>query len=70
MSVNANKARLAALTGNLARQWEATQGYWLDNKSREFGKLYVEQLLLQVNKAVTVCDNLEKIINQARSDCE
>lgn len=70
MSVNANKARLAALTGNLSRQWEATQGYWQDNKSREFGKRYMEQLLLQVNKAVTVCDKLEKIINQARSDCE
>jgi hypothetical protein len=70
MSVNANKARLVALTRTLSLQWEETKNHWRDEKSQEFGRQYMEQLLLQVDKAVTVCDKLEQIINQARSDCE
>lgn len=70
MSVNANKARLMALTRSLASQWDDTKNHWSDVKSLEFGKKYMEQLVLYVDRSVTVCDKLEKIINQARSDCE
>jgi hypothetical protein len=70
MSLNANRARLSSLTSEISRQWEDTRNYWKDAKSLEFGKKYLEQLQMDVDKAVTVCDQLEKIINQVRSDCE
>lgn len=70
MSLNANRARLMALTRELSLQWEETKSYWKDARSREFGKKYMEQLQTDVDKAVAVCDQLEKIINQVRSDCE
>ena len=70
MSLNANRARLVALTQELALHWQETRYYWRDAKSLEFGEKYLSQLQLEVDKAAMVCDQLEKIINHVRSDCE
>jgi hypothetical protein len=70
MSLSANKSRLMALTRELSIQWEDTQHHWRDARSQEFGQKYMERLLLDVEKAVTVCDKLDKLITHVRSDCE
>jgi|BarGraNGADG00212_2_1021979.scaffolds.fasta_scaffold12486_2 hypothetical protein len=70
MNLSANKAQLAALTKELSLQWENTKTYWKDSKSEEFGRRYLEQLLLLMEKAGDVCDRLEKLTTKVRNDCE
>ena len=70
MSLGAHRSRLMAITKELALKWQETGNYWQDARRREFGQKYMDQLLFEVDKAVTVCEKLDRIITQARSDCE
>ena len=46
------------------------EGYWKDAKSQEFERRYMEELLASVDRAVTVIEQLDKLITKIRSDCE
>ena len=70
MSLGSSRSRLLALTKELLLKWGETREQWKDAKSQEFGREYMEQLLLHVEKAVSICDRLDRIINKARNDCE
>ena len=70
MSLSAQRTRLMAITKELATQWEETRNYWKDTRSEEFGHKYMEQLLLHIDKAIAVCEKLDKIIAKVKSDCE
>ena len=70
MSLNSSKSRLATLTKDLAARWRETREYWRDDKAREFEQRYMDDLLSGVTNALNNIDNLERIINQIRSDCE
>lgn len=70
MSMNSSKARLAALTKDIAGRWAQTRESWRDAKCREFDEHYMEQLVSSVNVALTNIDTLERVINKIRSDCE
>ena len=70
MNLSANKAQLLALTRELSVAWESTKTYWQDAKSEEFGRRYMEQLLLLMEKAGDVCDRLDKLTTKVRNDCE
>jgi len=68
--MNASGARLSAITKELARQWLQTKEYWQDAKSQEFERKYLEDLLASVDKAVTVIEQLDKLVMKIRKDCE
>jgi hypothetical protein len=70
MSLNANRARLMAMTKELMLKWEHTRNYWKDSKSLEFEKRYLEPLLLQMDKTGGVSEKLDAIISKARKECE
>lgn len=70
MSLNADKARLASVTKELAMKWNDTKQYWADAKCQEFEHKYLEELFSGVDTATSVIDQLEKIINKIKSDCE
>jgi hypothetical protein len=70
MNLSANKAQLLALTRELSVAWESTKSHWQDAKSEEFGRRYMEQLLLLMEKAGDVCDRLDKLTTKVRNDCE
>lgn len=70
MSLNSSKSRLATLTKDLAARWRETREYWRDDKAREFEQHYMDDLLSGVTNALNNVDNLERIINQIRSDCD
>ena len=70
MSLSGNRARLTAITKELALHWEETREHWRDARGQEFGKKYVEQILLLMNKADAVCDKLDVVMTKARNDCE
>jgi len=65
-----NKSKLIALTKVLSSQWQQTRESWKDSRSREFDRLYMDELLNAVDQAVPVIDQLEKLVRKIRSDCE
>jgi len=70
MSLRNNGTRLAMLTKELMSKWQDTREYWKDAKSEEFDKKYMEELQASVDNAVIIIEQLDKIINKIRKDCE
>ena len=68
--MKASGARLAGLTKELRSQWQGTKAYWKDDKSLEFERRYMEELLASVDRAVTVIEQLDKLVTKIRKDCE
>ena len=70
MSLTANKTRLVMLTKDLSNKWEQTKEYWRDAKSLEFEHKYLDELLASVDRAVTVIEQLDRLVTKIRNDCE
>lgn len=68
--MSANGARLEALTKELRVQWLRTKDYWSDAKSAEFEHKYLEELFSSVERAVSVIDQLDKVLGKIKKDCE
>jgi hypothetical protein len=68
--MNANGTRLSGITKDLWNQWQIAKQDWRDSKSIEFEKKYLEDLLASVDKAVSVIEDLDKIMTKIRVDCE
>jgi uncharacterized protein (UPF0335 family) len=68
--MKASGSRLAGLTKELRAQWQDTKNYWKDAKSQEFEHKYMEELLASVDRAVTVIEQLDKLVTKIRKDCE
>ena len=70
MNISSNGKLLAAATKDLIRKWEETKHSWSDGKSRDFEQKFLFELMTGVERAVPVFDDLDKLINKVRSDCE
>ena len=70
MSAANSKGRLTGVTKQLALQWAETKNYWRDEKSREFEQKYLQELFVDVDKAVAVIEKLDELLKKVRSDCE
>ena len=68
--MKASSNRLSGITKELRAQWQDTKAYWKDAKSQEFERRYMEELLASVDRAVTVIDQLDKLVSKIRKDCE
>jgi hypothetical protein len=68
--MSGNSAKLSALSKALAVKWDETKNHWRDDKSLEFERQYIEELLNNVDKAVTVMEQLDKLLAKVRHDCE
>ena len=68
--MSGNSAKLSALSKALAVKWDETKNHWRDDKSLEFERQYIEELLNSVDKAVTVMEQLDKLLAKVRHDCE
>jgi hypothetical protein len=64
------KSRLGSLTKGLATRWDETRNYWKDAKSLEFEQRYMTELFANVDKAITVLEQLDEILAKVRKDCE
>ncbi len=62
--------KLSALTRELWGQWQQTKVFWRDERGREFEQKYMEELVTSVDRAVTVIDQLDKLLSKIRKDCE
>lgn len=70
MSLGGNRSRLVATTKELSLKWDDTKNYWKDDKSREFEQRYLQELFAHADRAVTVIEKLDEILNRIRKDCE
>jgi len=70
MSVRAAGNVLASATKALSRKWDDTRHEWRDAKAEEFEKKYLAELQASVDRAGVVFNQIEKILSQAREECE
>jgi hypothetical protein len=70
MSLSANKTRLASITKELSSNWSETKESWRDAKAQEFERDYLQELFDSVESASGVMDQLDKLLNKIRTDCE
>jgi hypothetical protein len=70
MSMTGCKARLTGATKELYLRWEQTKESWRDTKCIEFEQQYMIELLANVDKALTIIDQLDKLVAKIRHDCE
>ena len=63
-------SKLMALTKELSVQWEQTKEYWRDAKSQEFERQYMDELMVSVDRAATVMEQLDQLLAKIRRDCE
>ena len=68
--MSGNASKLSGVTRQLSGQWQQTKEYWQDAKSQEFEARYIDELLPAVDKAVSVIEQLDKLVAKIRSDCE
>jgi hypothetical protein len=70
VNLSATKSRLSAVTRELSVHWSDTKPYWRDAKSQEFERQYIQELLIRVDRALTVLEKLDGLLEKVRSDCE
>lgn len=70
MNLSGNRSRLIGLTRDISLQWDETKNFWLDAKSQEFDQRFMTELSAQANRAAGVLEQLDKLLQKARSDCE
>jgi hypothetical protein len=70
MSVRAAGNVLASATKHLWRSWDNVRHEWRDAKAEDFERKYLEELQATVDRANVVLNQIEKIMGQAREECE
>lgn len=70
MSVRAAGNVMAAATKQLWRNWEDARHEWRDAKADDFEQKYLVELQASVDRAGIVLGQIEKILAQARDECE
>jgi hypothetical protein len=70
MSAIGSKSKLIAAAKELSLKWQDTKTYWRDEKSLEFERRYLQELFINVDKAVSVIEKLDELLKKIRTDCE
>jgi hypothetical protein len=68
--MNANATRLSGITRDLWGHWQQTKAYWRDAKCQEFEEKYLAELIASVDRTVGVIEQLDKLLQRIRKDCE
>lgn len=70
MSVRAAGNVMAASTKQLWRSWDNARHEWRDAKADDFEQKYLVELQATVDRAGIVLNQIEKILSQAKEECE
>jgi thymidylate synthase len=68
--MSAQGSRLAAVTKDLWVNWQHTRESWSDGKAMEFEQKYLLELMNSVDKTVGAIEQLDKLIEKIKKDCE
>lgn len=70
MNVSANGKVILSATRELSRKWEQTKQHWRDPKSAEFERVYLADLFSDVERALPILEELDRLITTVREECE
>jgi len=70
MNLTGNRSRLSAISKELAQRWRETRNHWRDARAEQFERQYMSELLIRVDKTVTVIEKLDEVLIRVRKDCE
>lgn len=70
MNIASSGNRLAAVSKELLNQWRETRDQWLDSKSAEFERRFMEELFAGVDTTGTIVEQLDKLLKKIRNECE
>ncbi len=70
MNLSGNRSRLSAITKELSQRWRETRNYWRDARSEQFERQYMSELIIRVEKTVTMIEKLDEVLSRVRKDCE
>ncbi len=70
MSMRASSTRLTSAARELSNRWQETRHYWRDAKADEFERRYLQELLATVERTVGIMEQLDKLLNNIKKDCE
>ena len=70
MNVSTNGKVVLAATRELSRKWNDTKRHWRDSKTEEFERNYLAELFADVERAIPIMEELDKLISTVRRECE
>ena len=70
MNVSTNGKVVLTATRELSRKWNQTKEFWRDAKSAEFEQEYLSDLMTDVERAIPILEELDKLISNIRRECE
>ena len=70
MSTQGSAANLSGALKELSLRWQETRSHWHDVKSQEFDRTYLEKLPNDVGRAMSVMEEIGKLLQKVRRDCE
>ena len=70
MSTTGSAGNLAGALKELSLRWQETRAHWHDVKSVEFERNYLEKLPNDVGRAAGVIEEIGKLLQKVRRDCE
>ena len=70
MSVRSSKGTINRAVRDLNVEWEECKTNWNDIKSKEFQQKYISTIPDTLSSCSNIIDELDKILNKLRKDCE
>ena len=70
MNVSSNGKVILSATRELSRKWDQTKSQWKDAKSAEFERDYLVGLFADVERAMPILEELDRLISNVRNQCE
>lgn len=70
MSMSGSKGLLTLATRQLQARWGETRFSWRDGKAQQFDDLYLSELMVSVNSALRVIDELDQLLEKIHADCD
>ena len=68
--MNAQASRISGITKELWMNWQEARSQWRDLKSEQFEQKYLLELRTTADKTVAAIEELDKVIQKIRKDCE
>ncbi len=70
MSMSGSKGLLTLATRQLQARWQETRNSWRDEKAQEFEEIYLAELMMSMNSALRVIDELDQLLEKIHADCD
>ena len=70
MSVKSTRGTINKAVRDLNVNWQQCKNHWNDVKSKEFEEKYIAPLPDAVTATSSIIDEIDKVLNKIKRDCE